>query len=169
MYSFQLHRWSCERINFTAHFTEFLGDIWKQHVLLDHELQQLFPVYTPEVTVSQSDNNIFTWFNYRNDIKWVTLRKGVSRFILENNNVLFIIRTSLRLQRSCCILFSPISWGFIYHYTLYACMHTWCMLIYPFTYLHCIYLHYWSYTSLWLMLFFVKPTQKRLLYSILFC
>ena len=83
----------------------------------------------------------------------------------------------------------PISWGFIYSHVIYACFTydvyftcdmyfvfhyalarestTFVVLRHSCTFLHCIYLHYWSYTSLRLMLFVVKTTWNKA-YSILF-
>ena len=97
-----------------------------------------------------------------------------------------------------CNLCTSISWGFMYSYVIYACFisiythdvnftydfysvfynalaresATFVVLRHSCTFLHCVYLHYWSYTSRRLMFFVVKTTWNKacsiLFYSILF-
>ena len=96
-----------------------------------------------------------------------------------------------------CNLCTSISWGFMYSYVNFACFisiythdvnftyvfysvfynalaresATFVVLRHSCTFLHCVYLHYWSYTSRRLMFFVVKTTWNKacsiLFYSIL--
>ena len=56
---------------------------------------------------------------------------------------------------------------FVLNYALARESSTFVVLRHSCTFLHCIYSHYWSYTSLRLMLFVVKTSRNKA-YSILF-
>ena len=64
-------------------------------------------------------------------------------------------------------MYSTCDMSFVFYYALARESTTFVVLRHSCTFLHCIYLHYWSYTSLRLMLFVVKTTWNKA-YSILF-